>query len=184
MLPEPVPIIRRRENLVFSNRFGELYDDEVEGPSGDRGNYLRWRWGARGVVVAARSSKGTLFVPAYRYPPGVVSLELPRGGWDVGESLEEAACRELLEESGYVGGQVTERGQIYPDTGLIENAVTVAEVLIAEPDLGVGEQRAEVMESVAEAVWLSDDDVLRKVANGELRCSISIAAFTMCRLAH
>ncbi|WP_406051341.1 NUDIX hydrolase [Kribbella sp. NBC_00889] len=184
MLPRPVPIVRRRENLVFSNKFGELFDDEVEGPSGAPGNYLRWRWTNRGIVVVGRSPLGTLFISTYRYSPGLASLELPRGGWEGGETLQEAALREFAEESGYAGDKVVERGQLYPETGLIENAAQVVEVYVTDPDRLVPEPRAEVMESVAESVWLSDDDVLRRIADGTLQCSISIAAFTMCNLAH
>src|SRR3954468_6920603 len=106
MLPRPVPIVRRRENLVFSNKFGELFDDEVEGPSGAPGNYLRWRWTNRGIVVVGRSPLGTLFISTYRYPPGLASLELPRGGWEGDETLQEAALREFAEESGYAGDEV------------------------------------------------------------------------------
>jgi hypothetical protein len=89
--------------------------------------------------------------------------------------------RELLEESGYVADSLTERGTIYPDTGLIENGVTVVEASIVDPHPDDVRTDAEVMESVVPAVWLTDHEVLSKVADGSIKCGISLAAFTLCR---
>lgn len=179
----PSPIVRRRANAVFSNEYGELFNDEVEAPSGRVGNYLRWRWASAGVVIAPRSSRGTLFISTHRYSASLSSLELPRGGRGVQESVRQAAARELLEESGYVAADVVERGTIYPDTGLIENPITVAQAYVDDPDRTDVRPATEVMESVSHAVWLSDDDVLRQIANGSIQCAISISAFTLCSLA-
>jgi len=179
----PSPIVRRRENAVFSNEYGELFNDEVEAPSGRVGNYLRWRWAGAGVVIAARSSRGTLFISTHRYSPNLSSLELPRGGCGEQESVREAAARELLEESGYVARDATERGTIYPDTGLIENPITVVQAYVEDPDGTEVQPATDVMESVSHAVWLSDDDVLRRIADGSIQCAISISAFTLCTFA-
>jgi ADP-ribose pyrophosphatase len=181
MDPRPEPIVRKRANVVYSSKYGELFDDDVEAPSGAAGRYLRWRWGADGVVVVARSTAGTLFVGTYRYPADVTSLELPRGGREPGETACQGALRELLEESGYVADSATERGTIYPETGLIENAATVVEAFIADPRQSDLRPAAEVMESVIPAVWLTDDEVLRKVADGSIQCGISIAAYSLCQ---
>ncbi|KAJ1418391.1 NUDIX hydrolase domain [Sesbania bispinosa] len=34
---------------------------------------------------------------------GTQALMFPKGGWEVDESIEEAACRESLEEAGVIG---------------------------------------------------------------------------------
>lgn len=179
----PAPIVRKRENAVFSNEYGELFNDEVVAPSGRVGNYLRWRWAGDGVVIAARSSRGTLFISTHRYSANLSSLELPRGGRGVQESVGDAAARELLEESGYAADALTERGTLYPDTGLIENPVTVVQAYVENPDRSDVTPATDAMESVSHAVWLSDDDVLRGIADGSIQCGISISAFTLCTLA-
>lgn len=178
----PSPIVRKREHAVFSNEYGDLFNDEVEAPSGRIGNYLRWRWANAGVVIAARSSRGTLFISTHRYSPNLSSLELPRGGRGVHETVQEAAARELLEESGYVADDLTECGTIYPETGLIENAVTVVRAYVEDPDRADVRPAADAMESVEHAVWLSDDDVLRRIADGSIQCAISISAYTIASL--
>jgi ADP-ribose pyrophosphatase len=45
----------------------------------------------------------TLLVEQYRPPVGTVTLEFPAGLIDVDETVEQAALRELREETGYVG---------------------------------------------------------------------------------
>ena len=62
---------------------------------------MQWR-----VIIA--------LIPTYRYPIGAVSWELPRGGRDPDESVEEAAIRELLEETGLAAASTTHLGAIYP----------------------------------------------------------------------
>ncbi|MEV5962335.1 NUDIX hydrolase [Kribbella sp. NPDC051952] len=178
----PSPIVRKHEHAVFSNEYGDLFNDEVEAPSGRIGNYLRWRWASAGVVIAARSSRGTLFISTHRYSPNLSALELPRGGRGVHETVQQAAARELLEESGYAADDLTECGTIYPETGLIENAVTVVRAYVEDPDRADVRPAADAMESVEHAVWLSDDDVLRRIADGSIQCAISISAYTIASL--
>lgn len=177
---QPQPIVRKRANVVFSNEYGELFNDDVQAPSGAVGQYLRWRWHAAGVVVVARSTSGTLFVGTHRYPPDLTSLELPRGACEPGETACQGAMRELLEESGHAADSLAERGTVYPDTGLIENGVTVVEAFIVDPRRSDAHPAAEAMESVVPAVWLTDDEMLSKVADGSIKCGISIAAYTLC----
>src|SRR5689334_20415204 len=121
---QPPPIRRKRANEVFGNVYGSLYDDEVVSSAGVPGRYLRWKWSNPGVVVIPRWRDLIALIPSYRYPIGAVSLELPRGGRDPDESVEEAATRELFEETGLAAVSTTQLGAIYPDTGLIESAIS------------------------------------------------------------
>ncbi len=56
-------------------------------------------------VVAITEQHSILLVEPYRDAVGQVSLEIPAGNMDAGETPMEAAKTELLEETGFAGGQ-------------------------------------------------------------------------------
>ena len=61
-----------------------------------------------GAVLAAVTDRGRLvMVRQFRKPAERVMLEVPAGKIDPGEKPEEAAVRELKEETGYTAGTVS-----------------------------------------------------------------------------
>jgi 8-oxo-dGTP pyrophosphatase MutT (NUDIX family) len=177
--PVPTPIRRRRAVEVFGNRYGTLYNDEVESPAGLAGRYLRWQWSHTGVVVVPTGPAGFALVPTFRYPVGEVSLEFPRGGCEPDETPAQAAARELEEEAGYLCDPSSLRplGILHAETGLIESGVHafVAEVGGREG----GAARPEAMESVTEPVWASRSEVLRWLREGRITCGVTLAALVL-----
>ena len=53
-----------------------------------------------GVVICARRGEQIVLVRQYRYPVGDYVYELPAGLVEPGEDVAQAACREMLEETG------------------------------------------------------------------------------------
>lgn len=71
-----------------------------------------------GVCVAALTQGNELlFVRQYRYPYSEVVLELPAGKLEKGSSPLENGKRELLEETGAIGGGYVSLGKLYPSPG-------------------------------------------------------------------
>lgn len=73
------------------------------------------------TVLAMTSDRHVLFVRQYRPVVGGQTLELPSGHVDGHESPEEAARRELKEETGFVADRLELLGVLIPDVGRLAN---------------------------------------------------------------
>ena len=75
------------------------------------------------VVVAITEEQRVLIVRQYRPAVERDTLEFPSGIVDPGETPEAAARRELLEETGYQGGDWQVLGAMEPDSGRLGNRI-------------------------------------------------------------
>ena len=69
------------------------------------------------IVLPVTVDDEVLFVRQYRYAVDERVIELPAGLIDTGEDPEDAARRELGEETGYEAGEVTPLGSAYVSPG-------------------------------------------------------------------
>lgn len=74
-------------------------------------------------VLAMTPDSKAVLVRQYRPAVERVTLELPSGHVDAAEMPEQAAARELLEETGYRVSSLELLGKLCPDTGRMENRV-------------------------------------------------------------
>lgn len=65
------------------------------------------------AVLALTPAGDVVLVQQFRPGPGAVVLDLPGGIVDPGESVDQAAVRELLEETGYRAGPVESAGSCW-----------------------------------------------------------------------
>jgi ADP-ribose pyrophosphatase len=72
-------------------------------------------------VVPLTDDGRVVLIEQYRHGTGEVSLEIPGGMVDAGESPADAAARELLEETGYEAGEVTLLGKTRPNPAIQDN---------------------------------------------------------------
>lgn len=92
------------------------------------------------TVVPVTAQGEVVFVRQYRPALEAFTLELPSGHCDAGEAPEQAASRELLEETGYEALSLSALGSAHPDTGRLSNRIWMffAEVRrVAEPEAGI-----------------------------------------------
>ena len=79
---------------------------------------------ADGVHVIALSPTGDLLlVEQYRHVIGRRTIEIPAGHVEEGEPPADAGRRELLEETGYGGGQWHDLGSLFPFSSRLANQV-------------------------------------------------------------
>lgn len=96
----------------------------------------RWEFvsrarGIRAVVIVAIDDGHVLLVDQYRVPLGQRCLELPAGlvgDEDAGDTIEQAARRELEEETGYRCETVEALGDFFSSPGLVSEGFTLVRV--------------------------------------------------------
>jgi ADP-ribose pyrophosphatase len=152
--------------------FVKVRRDTVIQPNGQRGLYAVVER-ADAVIVAAKKSDGHLvLVRQWRYAAGFLSWELPMGSVDKGETPEEAAKRELSEETGFKASKITKIGDFFPAGALSNNR---AHVFLAE-DLVAGEKKLESVEVGLISVDYSLEKIKKMIQQGEIKDAFSITA--------
>ncbi|MEJ7818674.1 MAG: NUDIX hydrolase [Rubrobacteraceae bacterium] len=127
------------------------------------------------IIFPITADGEVILVRQYRPPIAAMELGLPAGLVEAGEKPEAAAHRELLEETGFGGGEWTALGSVASSPGLKDNwaylflARGVEEVEAPSPD---EHERVEV-------VRVSVGDLRRMTRNGEIASSSGVAAILM-----
>ncbi len=173
---------RVKERLVYQTAWVKVYDDDVVRPDGSAGRYLRVTGaGAEGGshVIPRLPDGRVLLIKADRYPAGGDVWEFPRGVPDPGESFEQAAARELLEETGLTASILTLLGTLIPDSGILSmrNRIFLADLPVdAESAL-----RLRADEGILEGRFILPDELGALLSAGHTVDGTALAALTMLR---
>jgi 8-oxo-dGTP pyrophosphatase MutT (NUDIX family) len=104
------------QETAYENAWIRVEHHDVINPAGNPGIYGKVHYKNTAISIVAVDSEGyTYLVGQYRYTLNAYSWEVPEGGCSIesGESILEAAKRELLEETGLIATQWTEIGEVY-----------------------------------------------------------------------
>lgn len=127
------------------------------------------------VVVIPEDGENFLLVKQFRHGEGALSIEFPGGVIDKGESPEEAARRELLEETGCIAGNLTKLGSMNPNPALFSNHV---HVFLAQNLQKTGTQHLDHDEYI-NVLELSKSEVTKKMGTKEFPHALMVAALMM-----
>lgn len=121
-------------------------------------------------VVAVTPEKKIVVVRQYRFGAGRVTTEIPAGLMNNTEMPEDAARRELREETGYTSLQWKYLGWVEPNPAFLNNVchqwLALDVVKTSEPELDEGEEI-----SVLE---ISMEEILEEIEQGRMRNALTL----------
>jgi len=124
-------------------------------------------------VIALTKKREVILVRQYRHGVGEVLLEIPAGIMDEDdENPEQAAQRELLEETGYTGERFIEVGKVYPNPATHNNLTYSFLALDVEK---VEQQKLDETEEI-EVSLIPFDEFISLVKSGGLPQALHVSA--------
>jgi ADP-ribose pyrophosphatase len=127
-------------------------------------------------VIPVLDDGRVVLIRQWRYGIAAPCLEIPGGLIDAAENAEEAAARELLEETGYHARKMRSLGTTHPNPAFLSNRLTTylaTDLEMVEPDrevFGIDDERITV-----EPTPLLE--VPRLIREGVITHALVIAAF-------
>ena len=153
---------------IHQNPFSKVLHVEADFGSFTKQYYVTY-FGPRAGVVVVRQGK-LLLVRQYRFLVKRLTLEIPGGTVEHGESPSAAIRRECLEETGVTCKKLKPLVEYYPGLDNVDNQTTI---FYCED---VGEQRAFRPDSqeVIEVLWMPIKECLGRIYRGELVDALTI----------
>jgi ADP-ribose pyrophosphatase len=155
---------------IYEGRIFDVLVDEVELPSGRRTTREIVRHiGAVGLVPVLDDGR-IILEEQYRHPAGEILIEIPAGKLEQGETADQTARRELLEETGYMAEEMKRATVFYTTPGYTSEKLYLY--------IARGLKKADSKPDLDENIRLKEvtiDEALRLIGRGEIRDGKTIA---------
>jgi len=165
---------RISRKLIDKNPYWKYYVDEYRFPNGNIGKYYHIETNGSVMIVPILDNGLFLMTRQYRYLDKRYSFEFPGGGIKSGDTVEEAARTELIEETGAIPSEIVQIGRFNPFNGVTSE---ICNVFFAKISNFV-EQRLDESEEI-EVMKFSLNDIVNMIESGEIYDGMTISAFTI-----
>lgn len=126
------------------------------------------------VILPIVDAEHVCLLRNYRFVIGETLWEAPAGTLEPGEPLEQAAHRELLEETGYTAKRLRSLGFLYASPGVMDEKLH----LFVAQDLTSGQAQPEADEQLEPKV-LKWDEALKMALDGTIKDAKTITAILL-----
>lgn len=170
-----------RSELIYGGKRLKLYRDEVELLSGKK-TYREVIGHPGSVAVVPIIGKGeVLLIKQYRYAIKGFLYEIPAGTLETGETPDQCAMREMVEETGHFPRRLEKLGQLYPSPGVLNELMHLykaSQLVRRVPEPGVPAHE-EGIEQVVTLRLSQAVDMIRKgeIVDGKTICGIFWVVF-------
>lgn len=169
---KPWPLVRSEPGPSY--RVFSLRTDTARSPrTGEEYNFFLMQSPDWVSVIPITGSGEVLLVRQYRHGSRSFSLETPGGLVDEGEDPQEAARRELLEETGCQAESLRLLGSFSPQPAVFTNRL---HVYLATGVRQVSDLRQDAGEDL-EVLAVPRDEIPRLIRQGEIQHGLVIAGF-------
>ena len=87
--------------VVYEKHGRRIVEDVLEFADGSRHEWVYFKGSGAVAIAAFTEDNKMILTKQYRHPFGKIIYDIPAGGTKNGETMEQAALRELEEETGY-----------------------------------------------------------------------------------
>ena len=168
------PAKRLHHRVAYRGRILTLEVDRVSEPGGVEVEREVVRHPGSAVILPIVPDGRLVFVHQYRYAVDDFLWELPAGHIDPGESAEETARRELVEETGYYPHRLEKLLEFYPAPGFTDELMH----LFLGTELEEGTARPEGDERIKVRLFTSKE-ALQMVARHEIMDAKTLVGLSM-----
>jgi len=161
---------------IFEHPRITLLEDDIELPDGSHTQYLKFlNKGDGSDIIAINQENKILLQKEYNHPVGIELWQFPGGFIDQGETHEQAALRELQEESGYTADEITYIGYHHIYRRRISE---ISHVHIAKNLRFLGENR-EASETGMTHEWFTEDEIDTMIQEGVITAGDTLAIWML-----
>ena len=125
-------------------------------------------------IIPLTNDHQVVMIRQYRHGSREVTLEIPGGLVDPGDTPEKAAARELLEETGYQAEELMKIGSVNPNPAIFNNRCYT---FLAQNVTKLRDPMPDQTEDI-EAVLIPLVDIPELIRKGKIDHAIVIGAFT------